>query len=137
MLICDEEARGGILSMSKPFYVNVDVPEELKQEALKVLEKARDTGKTKKGTNEVTKAIERNQAKLVIIASDVQPQEIVMHLPLLCEEKNIPYVVCGSRKDIGKAIGLDRPSASAGITHPGNAKDALDALVKKLAALKK
>jgi len=136
-LICDEEARGGILSMSKPFYVNVDVPEELKQEALKVLEKARDTGKTKKGTNETTKAIERNQAKLVLIANDVQPQEIVMHLPLLCEEKNIPYVVCGSMKDIGKAIGLDRPSASAGITNPGNAKDALDSLVKKLVALKK
>ncbi|MHA1221595.1 MAG: 50S ribosomal protein L7Ae [Candidatus Heimdallarchaeota archaeon] len=123
--------------MSKPFYVNVDVPEELKQEALKVLEKARDTGKTKKGTNEVTKAIERNQAKLVLIADDVQPPEIVMHLPLLCEEKNIPYVVCGSRKDIGKAIGLDRSSASAGITNPGMAKEALDALVKKLAALKK
>ncbi|MHA1530780.1 MAG: 50S ribosomal protein L7Ae [Candidatus Heimdallarchaeota archaeon] len=123
--------------MSKPFYVNVDVPEELKQEALKVLEKARDTGKTKKGTNETTKAIERNQAKLVLIANDVQPQEIVMHLPLLCEEKNIPYVVCGSMKDIGKAIGLDRPSASAGITNPGNAKDALDSLVKKLVALKK
>lgn len=137
MLICDEEARGGILSMSKPFYVNVDVPEELKQEALKVLEKARDTGKTKKGTNETTKAIERNQAKLVLIANDVQSQEIVMHLPLLCEEKNIPYVVCGSMKDIGKAIGLDRPSASAGITNPGNAKDALDSLVKKLVALKK
>ncbi|MCE7744419.1 MAG: 50S ribosomal protein L7ae [Candidatus Heimdallarchaeota archaeon] len=123
--------------MSKPFYVNIDVPEELKQEALKVLEKARDTGKTKKGTNETTKAIERNQAKLVLIANDVQPQEIVMHLPLLCEEKNIPYVVCGSMKDIGKAIGLDRPSASAGITNPGNAKDALDSLVKKLVALKK
>jgi large subunit ribosomal protein L7Ae len=123
--------------MSKPFYVNVDVPEELKQEALKVLEKARDTGKTRKGTNETTKAIERNQAKLVLIASDVQPPEIVMHLPLLCQEKNIPFVVCGSRKDIGKAIGLDRPSASAGIVNAGNAKDALNALVKKLAALKK
>ncbi len=123
--------------MSKPFYINVDVPAELKLEALKVLEKARDTGKTKKGTNETTKAIERNTAKLVLIADDVQPQEIVMHLPLLCEEKNIPYIVCGSRKDLGKAIGLDRPSASAGITNPGNAKDALDALVKKLAALKK
>ncbi|NHK30098.1 MAG: 50S ribosomal protein L7ae [Asgard group archaeon] len=123
--------------MSKPFYVNVDVPEELKQEALKVLEKARDTGKTRKGTNETTKAIERNQAKLVLIASDVQPPEIVMHLPLLCKEKNIPFVVCGSRKDIGKAIGLDRPSASAGIVNAGNAKEALNALVKKLAALKK
>ncbi len=123
--------------MSKPFYVNIDVPNELKQEAMKILEKARDTGKTRKGTNETTKAIERNQAQLVIIAEDVQPPEIVAHLPLLCEEKNIPYIVGGSREDIGKAIGLERPSASAGITNPGNAKDALNALVKKLAALKK
>jgi len=123
--------------MSKPFYVNVDVPEELKQEALKVLEKASETGKTRKGTNETTKAIERNQAKLVVIATDVQPPEIVMHLPLLCEEKNIPYIVCGTKKDIGKAIGLDRPSASAGIIDAGTAKDALNSLVTKLKALKK
>ncbi|NHJ04034.1 MAG: 50S ribosomal protein L7ae [Candidatus Heimdallarchaeota archaeon] len=123
--------------MSKPFYVNVDVPEELKQEALKILEKARDTGKTKKGTNETTKAIERNQAKLVLIADDVQPPEIVAHLPLLCEEKNIPYVVCGTKKDIGKALGLEVGSSSAGITNSGSAKDALGALAKKLAALKK
>ena len=123
--------------MSKPFYVNVDVPEELKQEALKILEKARDTGKTKKGTNETTKAVERNQAKLVLIASDVQPPEIVAHLPLLCEEKNIPFVVCGSKTDIGKALGLEVGSSSAGITNPGSAKDALGSLAKKLAALKK
>ena len=123
--------------MSKPFYVNVDIPVELKQEALKILEKARDTGKTRKGTNETTKAIERNQAKLVLIADDVQPPEIVAHLPLLCEEKNIPYVVCGSKKDIGKALGLEVQSSSAGILNPGSAKEALEALAKKLTALKK
>ncbi|MHA1156616.1 MAG: 50S ribosomal protein L7Ae [Candidatus Heimdallarchaeota archaeon] len=123
--------------MSKPFYVNVDIPVELKQEALKILEKARDTGKTRKGTNETTKAIERNQAKLVLIADDVQPPEIVAHLPLLCEEKNIPYVVCGSKKDIGKALGLEVQSSSAGIVNPGSAKEALAALAKKLTALKK
>lgn len=123
--------------MSKPFYVNVDVPEELKQEALKILEKARDTGKTKKGTNETTKAIERNQAQLVLIANDVQPPEIVAHLPLLCEEKNIPFVVAGTKKDIGKALGLEVESSSAGIVKPGSAKDSIAALAKKLSALKK
>ncbi|MEA2071867.1 MAG: 50S ribosomal protein L7Ae [Asgard group archaeon] len=123
--------------MSKPFYVNVEVPDELKQEALKILEKARDTGKTKKGTNETTKAIERNQAKLVLIANDVQPPEIVAHLPLLCEEKNIPYIVCGSKEEIGKALGLEVASSSAGIVKPGSAKESLGALAKKLSALKK
>jgi large subunit ribosomal protein L7Ae len=123
--------------MSKPFYVNVEVPDELKQEALKILEKARDTGKTKKGANETTKAIERNTARLVLIANDVQPPEIVAHLPLLCEEKGIPYVVCGTKGDIGKALGLEVQTSSAGITNAGSAKSDLDGLAKKLKALKK
>lgn len=123
--------------MSKPFYINVEVPDELKQEAIKILEKARDTGKTRKGTNETTKAVERNTAKLVLVASDVQPPEIVAHLPLLCEEKNIPFVVCGTKKEIGKALGLEVEASSAGVINPGSAKDALASLAKKLAAIKK
>ncbi|MHA1430584.1 MAG: ribosomal L7Ae/L30e/S12e/Gadd45 family protein, partial [Candidatus Freyarchaeota archaeon] len=49
--------------MSKPFYVRFQVPEELAKKSLQALEIARDTGKIKKGTNETTKTIERNEAK--------------------------------------------------------------------------
>ena len=54
-----------------------------------IIEKARKTGKIEKGTNEVTKAVERGTAKLVVYAGDVQPKEIIQHLPVLCKEKNI------------------------------------------------
>ena len=64
-----------------------DVPEELTNKALEALELARDTGKIKKGTNEATKAIERGNAKLVLIAEDIEPAEIVAHIAPLSEDR--------------------------------------------------
>ncbi len=118
-------------------YVRFEVPEEVQQEALALLEKARETGKIKKGTNETTKAVERGLAKLVYIAMDVDPPEIVAHLPLLCEEKNIPYVYVKSKVDLGKAAGIEVPAASACIIDEGEAKKELKALVEKLRGLRK
>ena len=80
--------------MSKPFYVRFEVPPEIAEKAYEALRKARETGgKIKKGTNETTKAIERGLAKLVLIAEDVDPPEVVAHLPLLCEEKKVPCLL--------------------------------------------
>lgn len=73
-------------------YVKFEVSEEIQNKALEALEIAKDTGKIKKGSNEATKAIERSIATLVLIGADVEPQEIVMHLAPLCDEKKIPYV---------------------------------------------
>lgn len=58
--------------MAKPAYIKFDIPQELQDKALEALELARDTGKIRKGTNEVTKAIERGVAQLVLIGEDVQ-----------------------------------------------------------------
>ena len=60
-----------------------DVPKELTEDAYDALELARDTGKIKRGSNEVTKTIERGQAKLIYLAKDVEPEEVIAHLPLL------------------------------------------------------
>src|SRR3989344_9446524 len=57
-----------------------------------IIEKARKTGKVDKGTNEVTKAIERGVAKAVFYAGDVTPKEIVAHLAVISKEKNIPCI---------------------------------------------
>ena len=113
------------------------LPEELVEKVLQILEKARTTGKIRKGTNETTKAVERGKAKLVIIAEDVDPPEIVMHLPVLCEEKNIPYVYVPSKKELGAAAGLQVSAASAAIIDAGEARKELDELIKKIKALNK
>ncbi|QIW24303.1 50S ribosomal protein L7ae [Sulfolobus sp. S-194] len=122
--------------MSKPSYVKFDVPEDLANKVLEAVRKAKESGKIKKGTNETTKAVERGQAKLVVIAIDVQPEEIVAHLPLLCEEKKIPYVYVSSKKALGEACGLQVAAASAAIIDPGEAKDLLDEIVKRVEELK-
>ena len=120
----------------KPFYVKFDVPSELAEKAYQALSTARETGKIKKGTNETTKAVERGLAKLVLIAEDVDPPEIVAHLPLLCEEKKIPYVYVPSKQQLGKAAGLEVAAASACIIEPGDARDLVEEIAKQVQELK-
>lgn len=103
---------------------------ELDEKVFESIEIARTTGKIKKGTNEVTKAIERGNAKLVVVAKDVTPPEVVMHLPLLSKEKGIPCVQVGSREELGAAAGLAVSSGSVAIIDEGDAKK----LIKEIAA---
>ncbi len=123
----------------KPFYVSWEAPAEIVEEALKILEKSREIegGKIKRGTNETTKAVERGIAKLVFIAKDVDPPEIVAHLPLLCEEKNIPYIFVDSKENIGVASGIDVPAAAACIVEAGQAAPDIKNLAQKIEELKK
>ncbi len=90
-----------------PVYVDFDVPADLADDAVEALEVARDTGIVKKGTNETTKSIERGNAQLVLIAEDVSPEEIVMHLPELADEKGIPFIFVEQQDDLGHAAGLE------------------------------
>ena len=84
-----------------------------------LIEKAKKTGKIEKGTNEVTKAIERGVAKLVAYASDVEPKEIVQHLPILCKEKNIPCKEVDSKQKLGIAVGIPVAASSVAIIEAG------------------
>ncbi len=79
-------------------------------------------GKVKKGVNEVTKAIERGNAKLVITAEDVSPKEIIMHIPLLCKEKSIKLITVPSKEELGKAAGLGKPCSSLAIISAGESE---------------
>lgn len=123
--------------MAKPSYVKFEVPGELVDKALEAVELARDTGRIRKGTNETTKAVERGQAKLVVIAEDVDPEEIVAHLPPLCEEKEIPYIYVPSKKELGAAAGIEVPSASVAITEPGKGRELVEDIAAKVKELAK
>jgi large subunit ribosomal protein L7Ae len=95
-----------------------------------IVEKAKRTGKIDKGTNEVTKAIERGTALLVAYAKDVEPKEIVQHLPILCKEKSIPCFEVDSKQKLGIAIGLPVATSSVAVTNAGDAKSEIAALKK-------
>ena len=80
-----------------------------------VVEKARKEGKIEKGINEVTKAIERAVAKLVVIAKDVSPAEITQHIPVLCKEKGIKCEEVDNRQKLGIAAGINVPCSAVAI----------------------
>lgn len=121
----------------KPFYVKFEVPEDLVSKVLELVQTARETGgKVKKGVNETTKAVERGEALFVVIAEDVNPPEIVAHLPLLCDDKEIPYAFTPSKEDLGKAAGIDVPASSVAIVDAGQAKSLLEALIEKIKELR-
>jgi ribosomal protein eL8 len=113
-----------------------EIPKDLVDKILQALEIAKNTGKIKKGTNETTKAIERGNAKLVVIANDVEPKEIVMHLPVLCDEKKCDYVYIPSKQELGRAVGINVGTASACIIEPGEAKNIVEEIIKKIKTLK-
>jgi len=118
-----------------PVYVDFDVPADLEDDALEALEVARDTGTVKKGTNETTKAVERGNAELVFVAEDVQPEEIVMHLPELADERDVPIVFIGTQDDVGHAAGLEVGSAAAAIVDAGEATTDVEDIADKLEEL--
>lgn len=123
--------------MSKPFYVRFNVPKELADAAYEVLSIVRSSGKLRRGTNEVTKAVDRGIAKLVVIAEDVEPPEIVAHLPLLCEERKIPFVYVPSKKQLGISTGIEVQTAAACVVEPGDAADLINEITSRISVLRK
>ena len=109
-----------------------EVSKEIQDKAYEAVEIARKSGKLKKGTNEVTKVIEKGTAKLVLIASDVNPIEVIMHIPVLCEEKKVPCVSVGSRSDLGAAAGLQVSTASVAIVQEGDSAELIKDIANKL-----
>ena len=122
--------------MAKPYYVKFEVPENLVSPILESLRVAVETGKVKRGTNEATKAIERGISKLIIIAEDVEPPEVVAHLPILCEENKAAYAFVPSKQDLGKALGIEVTSAAAAILDSGDAQHIIDEVVGSIAKIK-
>jgi large subunit ribosomal protein L7Ae len=125
-----------VIHLAKAYYVKFQVPVDLVSPIYEAIRVAQQSGKVKKGTNEVTKAIERGISKLVIIAEDVEPPEVVAHLPILCEEHGIPYGFVPSRQELGKSLGIDVTSAAAAILDSGDAQHIVDQIVASLSQIK-
>jgi len=123
--------------MSKPFYVKYEVPKEIVDAAYEALSIASKSGVVKKGTNEATKAVERSQAKLVVIAEDVDPPEVIAHLPLLCDERKIPYVFVPDKNKLGNAVGIDVSCAAACILREGEAAGLIKEIVTRIDQVKR
>ena len=101
---------------------SIEVPKESVDKIYEIIETAKTSGKIIKGTNETTKAIERGKAKLVAIAKDVTPPEIIMHIPIIAEEKDVPCFTVPSKEELGAAAGIQVGTGSVAVTEEGEAK---------------
>src|SRR5687768_7646868 len=122
--------------MSRPYYVRFETPKDLVNVIYEAVRVAKQSGKVRKGTNETTKSIERGNTKLVVIAENVEPPEVVAHLPILCEERNAPYIFVPSKEQLGASLGMDVGSAAATIVDAGEAQHIVEQVVSSISAMK-
>lgn len=104
---------------------------------LDLVQQATNYKQTKKGANEATKTLNRGISELIIMAADAEPIEILLHLPLLCEDKNVPYVFVPSKVALGRACGVSRPVIACSITtnEASQLKSVIDGMKLKIEQL--
>eukprot|EP01132_Coremiostelium_polycephalum_P006805 gene6805-8444_t len=104
---------------------------------LDLIQQANNYHQLKKGANEVTKTVARSISEFVVLAADAEPLEIVLHITLLCEDKDIPYVFVPSKAELGRSCNVSRPVVAASVivaegsqltSQIKSVKDALDRL---------
>ncbi len=118
-------------------YVTFETPKDLAEKVYNTIESVVRSGSVRKGTNEVTKAIERGTARLVVIAEDIEPEEIVMHLPILSKEKAVPFIFVPTKQELGAACGISVSTATVVIDDVGKAGKQIEEIVSALKALNK
>ncbi len=113
-------------------YVDIETPNELVPQITDMLSSAKDSGKIKKGINETTKSVERKTAQFVVLAQDVTPEEIVVHIPMLCKEKGVPYAFVPTKKDLGLSIGMEVGTSAVAVENGGSAAEKLQDIIKRM-----
>ncbi|CBK23304.2 uncharacterized protein [Blastocystis hominis] len=103
-------------------------PSELTTRILDLVQQASNYRQLKKGANEATKTLNRGKSSFIVMAADAEPLEIVLHIPLLCEDKNVPYVFVPSKIALGRACGVTRSVVACSIVSDENSqlKDAIN-----------
>ncbi|SOV15672.1 splicing factor, putative [Plasmodium sp. DRC-Itaito] len=81
---------------------------ELTNQILDVVQRATVYRQLKRGANEAVKSLHKGISELVVLAADAKPLEIISHIPLVCEDKNTPYVYVRSKMALGRACGISR-----------------------------
>jgi len=88
----------------------------LTQKILELVQQAANYKQLRKGANEATKTLNRGISEFIVMAADAEPLEILLHLPLLCEDKNVPYVFERSKQALGRACGVSRAVIACSVT---------------------
>eukprot|EP00357_Protocruzia_adherens_P035376 CAMPEP_0114995138 /NCGR_PEP_ID=MMETSP0216-20121206/13547_1 /TAXON_ID=223996 /ORGANISM="Protocruzia adherens, Strain Boccale" /LENGTH=125 /DNA_ID=CAMNT_0002359115 /DNA_START=62 /DNA_END=439 /DNA_ORIENTATION=+ len=110
---------------------------KLSSSVMDLVQQSIRTKQLRKGANETTKALNRDMARLIVMAADTEPLEILLHLPLLCEDKNVPYIFVPSKAALGRACGVSRSVIAAAVVTADHSdlNPQIDALVNQVERL--
>ena len=110
--------------------------DKLCKKIYKVVKKASKAKHLKRGVREVAKAIRKGEKGMVLLAGDINPIDVITHLPVYCEENNVPYVYVPEKSVLGFAAGSKRPTSCLMICpFKGNScdyRDKYDECVEKI-----
>lgn len=104
------------------------------KKAHKLVRKAAAIKHVRRGVKEVVKALRKGETGMAVLAGDIYPIDVISHLPIMLEEKNIPYLFVPSKFDLGAAASTKRPTSCVLIRSPANdfeEKDIYETLVKE------
>ena len=97
--------------------------DKLTKKLLKLIKKGMKDKIVKRGVKETVKAVRKGQAGLVIIAADISPIDVLSHLPMLCEDKGVPYMYVRSRAEVGEACKTKRPTSCVLVAKPSSKQE--------------
>eukprot|EP00032_Breviata_anathema_P001416 JZ552723.1.p1 GENE.JZ552723.1~~JZ552723.1.p1 ORF type:complete len:178 (+),score=86.82 JZ552723.1:131-664(+) len=106
---------------------------KLTKKALKLVKKSSGKKCVKRGLKEVVKAIRKGAKGLCILAGDVLPIDVISHIPVFCEEKDVPYFFVPSKQALGESASTKRPTSVILVTPSDDSeiKEMFDECVKK------
>jgi large subunit ribosomal protein L7Ae len=119
-------------------HIRYETPEDLSNKIYELVQ-ACNGARIKRGSNEVTKVALRKTAAFVVIAEDVNPPELVNHIPLICEDNDIAYGYVPSQEFLAKEAGMEpgvKAASLALMEVPKAAQEMLDEVLETIKGLK-
>ncbi|TVY31141.1 H/ACA ribonucleoprotein complex subunit [Lachnellula hyalina] len=115
-------------------FANPLADEKVAKKVLKGVKKAAKNKTLKRGVKEVVKALRKSPLGapaasgssipgIVILAADISPMDVISHIPVLCEDHNVPYIFVTSRAELGAAGNTKRPTSVVMVSEKSGKKD--------------
>lgn len=114
------ETGGGVVGAGADSKISPLAGPALTSAIVEAVQQANNYKLLRKGANECAKTLNKGTSDLIILAADADPLAILLHLPVLCEDKNVPYVFVESRAVLGRACGVTRPVIACSILSSGD-----------------
>merc|ERR1712032_334374 len=92
--------------------------DKMSKKLIKLIKKGMKEKLIVRGVKETVKAVRKGGKGVVVIAADISPIDVLSPLPILCEDKGIPYIYVKSRAEVGEACKTKRPTSCVLITVP-------------------